>query len=165
MSLDYENNSQETTLWDKLMAANGQAAEVREQVPYQPVIYAIPEEWRLAEKALLEEAVKFQPELYRLIRQRATRQEFQQMQDQQLRTIQAELLEQTSSIRRTLQQDGSVREQFSSDLSRMLSDSRGDMRQFMERLESKLKKIIIGTAVSSVTLSVLVCMALQHWVG
>ena len=165
MSLDYENSSQEATLWDKLIAANGQAMEIREQVPYQPVIYAIPEEWRLAEKALLEEAVKFQPELYQLIRQQATRQEFQQMQDQQLRTIQAELLEQTSSIRRTLQQDGSVREEFSSDLSRMLSDSRGDMRQFMERLENKIRKLVICTAVSSVALSVLVCMALQHWVG
>ena len=165
MSLDYENNSQGTTFLDSLIEANGQATEVREQIPYQPVIYAIPEEWRLAEKEMLEQAVKFQPELYRLIRQRATRQEFQQMQDQQLRTIQTELREQTKSIRSTLQQDGSVREQFSSELSRMLSDSRGDMRQFMERLESKLKKIIIGTAVSSVTLSVLVCMALQHWVG
>ena len=165
MSLDYENNSQGTTFLDSLIEANGQAMEVREQVPYQPVIYAIPEEWRLAEKEMLEQAVKFQPELYRLIRQRATRQEFQQMQDQQLRTIQTELREQTKSIRSTLQQDGSVREQFSSELSRMLSDSRGDMRQFMERLESKLKKIIIGTAVSSVALSVLVCMALQHWVG
>ena len=165
MSLDYENNSQGTTFLDSLIEANGQAMEIREQVPYQPVIYAIPEEWRLAEKEMLEQAVKFQPELYRLIRQRATRQEFQQMQDQQLCTIQTELREQTKSIRSTLQQDGSAREQFSSELSRMLSDSRGDMRQFMERLESKIKKIIIGTAVSSVTLSVLVCMALQHWVG
>ena len=165
MSLDYENNSQGTTFLDSLIEANGQAMEIREQVPYQPVICAIPEEWRLAEKEMLEQAVKFQPELYRLIRQRATRQEFQQMQDQQIRTIQTELREQTKSIRSTLQQDGSVREQFSSELSRMLSDSRGDMRQFMERLESKIKKIIIGTAVSSVTLSVLVCMALQHWVG
>ena len=165
MNSDYENNSQGTTFLDSLIEANGQAMEIREQVPYQPVIYAIPEEWRLAEKEMLEQAIKFQPELYRLIRQRATRQEFQQMQDQQLRTIQTELREQTKSIRSTLQQDGSVREQFSSELSRMLSDSRGDMRQFMERLESKIKKIIIGTAVSSVTLSVLVCMALQHWAG
>ena len=158
MNSDYENNSQGTTFLDSLIQANGQATEVRERVPYQPVVYALPEEWRLAEKALLEEAVKFQPELYQLIRQRATRQEFQQMQDQQLRTIQAELLEQTNSIRRTLQQDGNVRERFSSDLSRMLSDSRGDMRQFMERLESKIRKLVICTAVSSVALSVLVCV-------
>ena len=165
MSLDYENNSQETTLWDKLMAANGQATEVREQVPYQPVIYAIPEEWRLAEKALLEEAVKFQPELYRLIGQRMTRQEFRQMQDQQLQTIRTELQDQMRSIRSTLQQDGSVREQNFSRTSELLCDSRKDMRQLVERLESSLKRILIFTAVGSMALSVLVCMVLQHWLG
>lgn len=44
-------------------------------------------------KALLEEAVKFQPELYQLIRQRATLQELQQMQEQQLYIIQTKLRE------------------------------------------------------------------------
>ena len=165
MNSDYENNSQGTTFLDSLIQANGQAMEVREQVPYQPVVYAIPEEWLNAEMELLKNASEFQPELYRLIRQRMTRQEFQQMQDQQLHTIRVELREQTSSIRSTLQQDGSVREQNFSRTSDLLSENRKDILQLVERLESKLKKIIIGTAVSSVTLSVLVCLALQHWVG
>ena len=165
MNSDYESNSQETAFWDRLITANGQATEVREQVPYQPVIYAIPEEWRLAEKALLEEAVKFQPELYQLIRQRATLQELQQMQEQQLYTIQTKLREQTDSIRSTLQQDGSVREQNFSRTSDLLSENRQDILQLVQRLENRIKKIVICSAVSSVTLSVLVCMALQHWVG
>ena len=158
MSLDYESGSQEATLWDKLIAANGQATEVRNEVPYQPVVYALPEEWRLAEKALLEEAVKFQPELYQLIRQRATRQEFQQMQDQQLRTIQAELLEQTNSMRRILQQDGSVREKFSSELSRMLSASLKAMEATTERLEQKVRKLTRISVAASMVASVLVCV-------
>ena len=165
MSLDYENNSQGTTFLDSLIQANGQAVETRQRIPYEMVVYAIPEEWLNAEMELLKNASEFQPELYRLIRQRMTRQEFQQMQDQQLHTIRVELREQTSSIRSTLQQDGSVREQNFSRTSDLLSENRKDILQLVERLESKLKKIIIGTAVSSVTLSVLVCLALQHWVG
>ena len=49
MNSDYENNSQGTTFLDSLIQANGQAMEVREQVPYQPVVYAITEEWLNAE--------------------------------------------------------------------------------------------------------------------
>lgn len=111
MNSDYENNSQGTTFLDSLIQANGQAMEVREQVPYQPVVYALPEEWLNAEMELLKNASEFQPELYRLIRQRMTQQEFQQMQEQQLHIIRTELREQMSSIRSTLEQDGSVREQ------------------------------------------------------
>ena len=165
MNSDYENSSQGTTFLDSLIQANGQAMEVREQVPYQPVVYAIPEDWLNAEMELLKNASEFQPELYRLIRQRMTRQEFQQMQEQQLHTIRTELREQTSSICSTLQQDGSVREQNFSRTSDLLSENRKDILQLVERLENKLKKIIIGTAVSSVTLSMLVCLALQHLAG
>lgn len=165
MNSDYENNNMTATSLEALIQANGQAMEVREQVPYRPVVYAIPEEWLQAEKAMLEQAVKFQPELYRLIRQRATRQEFQQMQEQQLHTIRMELREQTSSILSTLQQDGSVREKFSSELSKTLSDSLRAMETVASNLQKKITKILIATAVSSVALSVLVCMALQHLAG
>ena len=165
MSSNYENNNMTATSLEALIQANGQAMEVREQVPYRPAVYAIPEEWLQAEKAMLEQAVKFQPELYQLIRQRATRQEFQQMQEQQLRTIRTELREQTSSIRSTLQQDGSVREQNFSRVSTMLSDSREEWQEMMDRFEIMLWKLLICTAVASVALSVLVCMVLRHWLG
>ena len=165
MNSDYENSSQETTFLDSLIAANGRATEVREQVPYQPVIYAIPEEWRQAEVEMLEQAVQFQPELYRLIRLRATRQEIQQMQEQQLRTIRTEQQELMHSVRSTLEQDGSVREQYSSELSKMLSRSQEDLHRFTQQVEGSIRKIIIGTAVSSAALSVLACLALLHWAG
>ena len=152
MNFSYEQSSQEPTFLDSLIAANGQAVEVREQVPYQPVVYAIPEEWLTAE-------------MYRLIGQRMTRQEFRQMQDQQLQTIRTELQDQMRSIRSTLQQDGSVREQNFSRTSDLLCDSRKDMGQLVERLESSLKRILIFTAVGSMALSVLACMVLQHWLG
>ena len=81
MNSKFENDTPNNTFLDRLIQANGQAMETREQVPYQPVVYAIPEEWRLAEKELLEQAVKFQPELYRQIRQLATRQQVEFMQE------------------------------------------------------------------------------------
>lgn len=165
MSSDYENNNMTAISLEALIQANGQAMEVREQVPYQPIVYALPEEWLNAEMELLKTASEFQPELYRLIGQRATRQEIQQMQEQQLHTIRMELWEQTSSIRSTLQQDGSVREKYSSELSKMLSDSLGAMETVASNLQKKITKILVATAVSSAALSVLVCMALQHWVG
>ena len=165
MNFSYEQGSREPTFLDSLIAANGQAVEVREQVPYQPVVYAIPEEWLTAEMELLKNASNFQPELYRLIGQRMTRQEFRQMQDQQLQTIRTELQDQMRSIRSTLQQDGSMREQNFSRTSELLCDNRKDMRQLVERLESSLKRILIFTAVGSMALSVLVCMVLQHWLG
>ena len=98
MSSNYESNNMTATSLEALIQANGQAMEVREQVPYRPVVYAIPEEWLNAELELLKNASEFQPELYRLIYQRATRQEFQQMQEQQLHTIRMELREQTTHL-------------------------------------------------------------------
>ncbi len=165
MSSDYENNNMTATSLEALIQANGQAMEVREQVPYRPVVYAIPEEWLNAELELLKNASEFQPELYRLIRQRATRQELQQMQEQQLRTIRTELREQTSSIRSTLQQDGSVREQNFSRTSDLLSANRQDIRVLTKRLENNIKKLMIGTAVSSTVLSLLVCAVWYLLVG
>ena len=165
MSSNYESNNMTATSLEALIQANGQAMEVREQVPYRPVVYALPEEWLNAEMELLKNASKFQPELYRLIYQRATRQEIQQMQEQQLHTIRMELREQTSSIRSTLQQDGSVREKYSSELSKMLSDSLRAMETVTSNLQKKIMKILIATAVRSVALSTLVCMALRHLAG
>ena len=165
MSSNYESNNMTATSLEALIQANGQAMEVREQVPYRPVVYAIPEEWLNAELELLKNASEFQPELYRLIRQRATRQELQQMQEQQLRTIRTELREQTSSIRSTLQQDGSVREQNFSRTSDLLSANRQDMRELTKRLENNIKKLMIGTAVSSTVLSLLVCAVWYLLVG
>ena len=165
MNSKFENDTPNNTFLDRLIQANGQAVETREQVPYQPVVYAIPEEWRLAEKELLEQAVKFQPELYRQIRQLATRQQVEFMQEQQLAQLR-EISNQTlREVNRTLQQDGSVREQSFSRASTMLSDSREEWQEMMDRFEIMLWKLLICTAVASVALSVLACMVLRHWLG
>ena len=73
------------TSLEALIQANGQAMETRQRIPYEMVVYAIPEEWREEEMMLLRNAVEFQPTLYGMIDTLATRQELQQIQAQQLR--------------------------------------------------------------------------------
>ena len=87
------------------------------------------------------------------------------MQEQQLAQLR-EISNQTlREVNRTLQQDGSVREQIFSRTSTMLSDSREEWQEMMERFETKLRTLLILTAVTSVALSILVCMVLRHWLG
>ena len=158
MNSDYENNSQGTTFLDSLIQANGQAMEARQRIPYEMVVYAIPEEWRKEEMNLLRQAVQFQPTLYKQIDTLATRQDLQHLLTDQRTVLQAESREMQSSMRRILQQDGSVREKFSSELSGMLSASLKAMEETTSRLEQKVRKLTrISVAVSMVA-SVLVCV-------
>ena len=158
MNLKYENNNMSATSLEALIQANGQAVETRQRIPYEMVVYAIPEEWREEEMMLLRNAVEFQPTLYGMIDTLATRQELQQIQAQQLHMLREEQQEQTRSIRSILQQDGSVREKHSSELSRMLSDSLKTMEAATVRLEEKIKKLIILSVAASIAASVLVCV-------
>ena len=158
MNLKYENNNMSATSLEALIQANGQAMETRQRIPYEMVVYAIPEEWREEEMMLLRNAVEFQPTLYGMIDTLATRQELQQIQAQQLRMLREEQQEQICSIRSILQQDGSVREKHSSELSRMLSASLKTMEAATVRLEEKIKKLSILSVAASIAASVLVCV-------
>ena len=158
MNSDYEKNSLNATAMEALIQANGQAVETRQRIPYEMVVYAIPEEWREEEMNLLRQAVQFQPTLYKQIDTLATRQDLQHLLTDQRTVLQAESREMQSSMRRILQQDGSVREKFSSELSGMLSASLKAMEVTTERLEQKVRKLTrISVAVSMVA-SALVCV-------
>lgn len=158
MNLKSESDNMSATSLEALIQANGQAMETRQRIPYEMVVYAIPEEWREEEMTLLRNAVEFQPTLYGMIDTLATRQELQQIQAQQLHMLREEQQEQTRSIRSILQQDGSVREKHSSELSRMLSDSLKTMEAATVRLEEKIKKLSILSVAASIAASVLVCV-------
>lgn len=112
MNFKSESGNMSATSLEALIQANGQAVETRQRIPYEMVVYAIPEEWREEEMMLLRNAVEFQPTLYGMIDTLATRQELQQIQAHQLHMLREEQQEQTRSIRSILQQDGSVREAF-----------------------------------------------------
>ena len=158
MSLDYEKNSLSATAMEALIQANGQAVETRQRIPYEMVVYAIPEEWREEEMNLLRHAVQFQPTLYKQIDTLATRQDLQYLLTDQRTVLQAESREMQNSMRRILQQDGSVREKFSSELSEMLSDSLRAMEATTERLEQKVRKLTRISVAASMVASVLVCV-------
>ena len=158
MSLDYEKNSLSATAMEALIQANGQAVETRQRIPYEMVVYAIPEEWREEEMNLLRRAVKFQPELYKMIDTLATRRDWQDLLTDQRTVLQTESREMQSSMRRILQQDGSVREKFSSELSGMLSASLKAMEATTERLEQKVRKLTRISVAASMVASVLVCV-------
>ena len=158
MSLDYEKNSLSATAMEALIQANGQAVETRQRIPYEMVVYAIPEEWREEEMNLLRQAVQFQPTLYKQIDTLATRQDLQDLLTDQRTVLQAESREMQSSMRRILQQDGSVREKFSSELSGMLSASLKAMEATTERLEQKVRKLTRISVAASMVASVLVCV-------
>ena len=158
MNSDYEKNSLSATAMEALIQANGQAVETRQRIPYEMVVYAIPEEWREEEMNLLRRAVQFQPTLYKQIDTLATRQDWQDLLTDQRTVLQTESREMQTSMRRILQQDGSVREKFSSELSGMLSVSLKAMEATTSRLEQKVRKLTRISVAASMVASVLVCV-------
>ena len=159
MSYNYENSSSGSTFLEELTKANGEVLETRERIPYQPVVYAIPEEWRLAEKALLEQAVQFQPSIYRTLQTLATGQELEQMQTVLTQILRAEKLETLRSIRATLEQAGNESDKHLSEWSRAQSESSRALAERITTLEKKLSKLLIAGISASAVVSVL-CLVL-----
>ena len=157
------NSQSENNTWlESLIQNNGQAMEEIKETPYQPIVYAVPKEWIENWMKLLEQAVEFQPTLYRLISLLATRKELEEMQARQLKILQAEKHDTLTIIRSTLQQDGKTRERFSTDTSKMLFDSLKAMEDTAERLEQRILKKVTRASILSAVLSVLVCGVLLH---
>ncbi len=158
MNSNYEKNDMTATSLEALIQANGQAVDTRQRIPYEMAVYAIPEQWREEEVKMLRTAVEFQPTLYRMIGKLATQQDWQNLLMEQQKILQAESRDQEKSMRRILQQDGSVREKHSSEMSRMLSDSLKAMEATTLKLEQEVRKLLITSVVASTAASVLVCV-------
>ena len=156
MSLQYEDDLPMTEL-DRLMQQNAESMEIIQGTPYQPIVWAIPDDIRQQEQALLVRAVQFQPRLYQLIDQRPTRTEVEQyvyqLENHNDRMVQ--------SIQTSLRQAGNEREQHSSTISKMLSDSLKAMEDTAAKLERRTKKLFAITVAASVVASVLVCVVWQ----
>ena len=143
---------------DELVKLNGQALEEMERIPYQPILYALPEEWLKADRALRQQAADFQPTLYRMIRPLATAQQVARMQDEQLQMFYQEKQEMMRAIQNSLQQDGRAREKHSSEISETLRSSLKSMEAVTSALDSRIRKLLVTTSVASAALSVLVCV-------
>lgn len=165
MNYEHDNASSQGMSIDELVNLNGQAMEEIDRTPYRPILYALPEEWLKADRALRQQAAEFQPTLYKMIRPLATAEQIFQMQDEQLRMFRQEKQEMLRSIQNSLRQDGSEREKNSSELSKMFSDSLRAMETVTSEVDRKLKKLLITTSVASMLLSVLVCAVWHLLVG
>lgn len=162
MNYEHDNASSQGMSIDQLVKLNGQAMEEMDRTPYRPILYALPEEWIKADRALRQQAADFQPTLYRMIRPLATAEQVIQMQDEQLHLFRQEKQEMLRSIQNSLQQDGSMREKISSDICETLSGNLKAMEAVASEVDRKLKKLLITT---SVALSVLVCAVWHLLVG
>jgi len=157
--------SDSNTFLENLIQSNAQAVEEIQETPYQPIFYAVPKAWLESWMKLLGQAVEFQPTLYQKISFLTTRQELEQMHVQEWQILLAEKQEALKQISRTLQQDGSVREKFSSDTSKMLSDNLKAMEDTVQRLEQRILKRVALTSILSAVLSALACGVLLHLAG
>ncbi len=158
MSLSSENTRSGSLSMTDLVQRNAQALEIIDLIPYQPTVYAIPEQWLEKEMQLLSDAVQFQPTLYRLITNLATREEFTQMQTDQKKQIYQVLGRHTKDVENQLQQDGKEREKLSTDLSRKLSESLQDLDKTKESLERTCRKWVLIAAGVSAASSMLACI-------
>ena len=165
MNYTPDNVSSQGMSIDELVKLNGQAMEEIDRTPYRPILYALPEEWLKADRALRQQAADFQPTLYRMIRPLATAEQVTQMQDAQLQMFYQEKQEMLRSIQNSLRQDGSMREKISSDISETLRTNLKAMETVASEVDRKLKKLLITTSVASVALSVLVCAVWHLLVG
>ena len=165
MSYTPDNVSSQELSMDELVNLNGQALEEMERIPYQPILYALPEDWLKADRALRQQAADFQPTLYRMIRPLATAEQVARMQDEQLQKFYQEKQEMMRAIQNSLQQDGRAREKYSSEISETLQSSLKSMEAVTSGLASRIRKLLVTTSVASVLLAVLVCVAWHLLVG
>ena len=165
MNYEHDNVSSQELSLDQLVNLNGQAMEEIDRIPYQPILYALPEEWIKADRALRQQAADFQPTLYRMIRPLATAEEIARMQDEQLQMFYQEKQEMMRAIQNSLQQDGRAREKHSSEISETLRSSLNSMEAVTSALDSRIRKLLVTTSVASAALSVLVCVVWHLLVG
>ena len=168
MNSQSENSKQQNSAMDMLRKKNTRTLSELEQIPYQPQVYAIPIEQRKRESKLLADAVEFQPKLYQLIEQLAT---WEELSDHctKIQNIEAEYMENTvrevvtvnkettAQMQNLIEQAGKNQERFISNCSETLSKSTETLDSTIEKLRRKILKIMIATAVSAMTLSLLVC--------
>ena len=165
MNYTPDNVSSQELSMDELVKLNGQALEEMERIPYQPILYALPEEWLKADRALRQQAADFQPTLYRMIKPLATAHQVDRMQDEQLQAFYQEKQEMMRAIQNSLQQDGRAREKHSSEISETLQSSLKSMEAVTSALDSRIRKLLVTTSVASAALSVLVCVVWHLLVG
>ena len=156
MNLKNESRSSSEMSLEDLVKMNGEAMAVLDEVPYQPILYAIPKEWMESGKNLLQQAVQFQPALYKKITPLATQKEVQNQQIQMKVDLGMAKEEVLNSIKDLKKQDGKLKEEFFSKLSVQHSAAVKEIQTEYGRQKKENLRFLLITAASSAVLSGLV---------
>lgn len=156
MNLRNENKSSNGMSLEDLVKMNGDSMTVLDEVPYQPIIYAVPKEWVESGKKLLELAVQFQPTLYKKITPLATQEGLQHQEVQLKADLEVAKREMLNSIGDLKKQDGSLKEKFFSELSAQHSAALKDIQDEYSRQKKENLRFLLITIASSAVLSGLV---------
>ena len=154
MSLNNESGS--SMSFEELVNLNGEAMAVLDEVPYQPVVYAVPKEWLESWMTLLENAVRFQPTLYRQLTPLATQEEQQKLQVQLKADLEVAKREMLGELTALKKQDGSLKESFFSELSSKHTATLREIRSEYDRQQKERLRLMLITIASSAALSGLV---------
>ena len=151
-----ENKSSTEMSLEDLVRMNGEAMTYLDEVPYQPIIYAVPKEWVESGKQMLELAVAFQPTLYGKISMLATQEGLQHQEVQLKADLEVAKREMLTSIEALKKQDGKQKEEFSSELSAQHSAALKEIQAEYGRQQKENLRFMLITVASSAVLSGLV---------
>jgi len=151
-----ENRSSNEMSLEDLVQMNGDAMAVLDEVPYQPILYAVPKEWLESGMKLLEQAVQFQPTLYGKISMLATQEGLQHQEVQLKADLEVAKREMLTSIEALQKQDGKQKEEFFSKLSAQHSAALKDIQDEYSRQQKENLRFLLITVASSAVLSALV---------
>ena len=156
MNLKDENRSSNPMSLEDLVRINGEAMTALDEVPYQPIVYAVPKEWVASGMNLLKNAVQFQPTLYGKISMLATQEGLQHQEVQLKADLEVAKREMLNSIEALKKQDGSLKEKFFSELSAQHSAALKEIQDEYSRQKKESLRFLLITAVSSAVLPGLV---------
>ena len=160
---------------DRLKAAAQATAQVVEEIPYLPTVYAIPKEDWEAFRHGLREVLTFQPTLYEQIGDLATREEMNEVLEanwdayrslanlasKKIGEETAPLKTQLGSIREALEQDGKKRERIISDLEWSARQHSEEMRETARSVKHWTVGGLIASVLTSGLVSLLVSLLLR----
>ena len=165
MSLNNESKSSLDAFMEDLVRMNGEAMAALEEVPYQPIVYAVPKEWVESGKTLLENAVQFQPTLYEKITLLATQKEMQEQRVQlkaDLEVAKREILKEFEELKK---QAGSLKESISTSMSEKHTTAVNAIKEEYESQQTKRNRLMWITISASAVLSGLVSGLCQLLAG
>ena len=156
MSLNNESKSSLDSFMEDLVRINGEAMAALDEVPYQPIVYAVPKEWVESGKTLLENTAQFQPTLYSQISTLATQKDLRDVEPEvkaELKVVKRGILKEFEELKK---QVGSLKESISTSMSKEHATAVDAIKEEYETQQTKRNQLMWITISASAVLSGLV---------